>query len=250
METYAITLFIILMILEIISSILFHKGNYSFKESLENIATGIISLVFDYGFSFMSLPLLLFLYKNYSLFNMEKGVFYYCAAFIVLDLTEYWFHRLSHRIPLMWTGHKVHHQSQYFNLSVGLRTSVLIPFFNIGFYCILPLLGFDPHDIITFIFVQGVYQLFIHTEAIPRLGFIDRILVTPSVHRVHHGKNDCYLDKNFGKIFVIWDILFKSYAKEEEKVIYGATDSEGEEGIVKCQIVPVKKWLKKKIRKF
>jgi sterol desaturase/sphingolipid hydroxylase (fatty acid hydroxylase superfamily) len=246
METYAISLFIILLVLEIAVSILLRKKNYSLKETLENLGTGIISLVFDYGFSFMSMPLLLFLYKDLELFHWEKNFFYYCSAFIALDLTEYWFHRLSHTVPLMWTGHKVHHQSKHFNLSVGLRTSVLIPFFNIGFYCILPVLGFDPKDIVTFIFIQGVYQLFIHTEAVPKLGFLDKIFVTPSVHRVHHGKNECYLDKNFGKIFVIWDMLFKSYAPEDEKVIYGATDDEGEEGIINCQLVPVRKWARKK----
>ncbi|MFL5765259.1 MAG: sterol desaturase family protein [Bacteroidia bacterium] len=248
METYAISLFIILLVLEIIISVLFQKENYSFKETIENMGTGIISLVFDYGFSFMSMPLLLLIFRHSELFHWEKDLLYYCAAFVALDFIEYWFHRLSHVVPLMWTAHKVHHQSRYFNLSAGLRTSVLIPFFNIGFYCILPMLGFDPEDIITFIFIQGVYQLFIHTEAIPRLGFLDKILVTPSVHRVHHGKNKCYLDKNFGKIFVIWDILFKSYAAEEESVIYGATDDEGEEGILKCQVVPVKKWMRKRFR--
>lgn len=246
METYAILLFTILLVLEIIFSFLFQKKNYSIKDTLENIGTGMIGLIFDYAFSFLSLPILVFIYQKWELIHWEKNFFYYCVAFLALDFIEYWFHRLSHVVPVMWTAHKVHHQSRYFNLSVGLRTSILIPFFNIGFYCLLPLCGFDPKDILTFIFIQGIYQLFVHTEWVPRLGLMDRIFVTPSVHRVHHGKNEIYLDKNYGKILVVWDQLFKSYAKEVEQVIYGATDDEGEEGLLNCQWMPVKKWWRRR----
>lgn len=234
------------MLAEISLSVITKSKNYSLKETLENIGTGCISLLFDHGFSLLSYPLLLWIFDHSIFFSWNKNIIYFCVLFLFLDLIEYWFHRLSHVIPLMWTAHKVHHQSKFFNLSVGLRTSVLIPFFNITFYCIVPLFGFHPSHLLTFIFVQGAYQLFVHTEAIKKLGILDRILVTPSAHRVHHGTNEVYIDKNFGKIFVIWDHLFFTYQKEDEKVVYGATDAEDEKGIIKCQVEPFKKWLRKR----
>lgn len=244
METYMILLFILLMTAETLILCKKQRAPLYLKKTLENIGTGLIALLFDHGFSLLSYPALQYLYRH-SLFEIEKSMFYFGVLFLLLDFTEYWFHRLSHYVPLMWTAHKVHHQSTVFNLSVGLRTSVLIPFFNIGFYAIIPLLGFDPADLLFFIFAQGIYQLFIHTEVIKKLGMLDLILVTPSVHRVHHGINDEYLDKNFGKIFVIWDQLFGSYEKERATVVYGASDPEGENGLLKCQLVPVKKWWRK-----
>lgn len=244
METYIILLFILLMAVETILLVRQQAEPLYLKKTLENIGTGLIALLFDHGFSLLSYPLLVHIYQHH-LFEIEKSSFYFGALFLLLDFTEYWFHRLSHRIPLMWTAHKVHHQSTVFNLSVGLRTSVLIPFFNIGFYTLIPLLGFDPADLLFFIYLQGIYQLFIHTEVIRKLGVLDLVLITPSVHRVHHGVNDEYLDKNFGKIFVIWDHLFGTYEKERAVVVYGASDPEGESGLVRCQLVPVKKWWRK-----
>lgn len=244
METYMILLFILLMAAETLLLIKQQAEPLYLKKTLENIGTGLIALLFDHGFSLLTYPLLCYIYQH-SFFVMEKGILYMLALFLLLDFTEYWFHRLSHRIPLMWTAHKVHHQSTVFNLSVGLRTSVLIPFFNIGFYATIPLLGFDPADLLFFIYVQGIYQLFIHTEVIKKLGVLDLLLVTPSVHRVHHGINEEYLDKNFGKVFVIWDQLFGTYETERVPVVYGASDPEGEHGLLRCQLIPVKKWWRK-----
>lgn len=244
METYMILLFILLMTAEVLVLCRKQTEPLYLKKTLENIGTGLIALLFDHGFSFLSYPLLQWI-SGHSLFDIERSPFYFVCLFLVLDFTEYWFHRLSHRVPVMWTAHKVHHQSTVFNLSVGLRTSVLIPFFNIGFYAVIPLLGFDPADLLLFIVAQGIYQLFIHTEAVKKLGYLDLILVTPSVHRVHHGVNEEYLDKNFGKIFVIWDHLFGTYEREIAPVLYGASDADGENGVIRCQLLPVKKWWRK-----
>lgn len=241
METYIILLFIALLTAETLVLCRQQSNPLYLRKTLENIGTGLIALFSDHGFSLLSFPLLMWVY-GHSLFNIEKTTAYFISLFVLLDFTEYWFHRLSHSIPLMWTAHKVHHQSTVFNLSVGLRTSVLIPFFNIGFYALIPLLGFDPSDLLLFILIQGGYQLFIHTELVKKLGILDLVLVTPSVHRVHHGTNKEYLDKNFGKVFAIWDHLFGTYEKERSTVIYGASDPLGEQGLIRCQWMPVKKW--------
>lgn len=248
METYIILLFIALMTAETVVLCRQQSSPLYLRKTLENIGTGLIALFFDHGFSLLSFPLLMWIY-GHSLFNMEKTTTYFISLFVLLDFTEYWFHRLSHRIPLMWTAHKVHHQSTVFNLSVGLRTSVLIPFFNIGFYAAMPLMGFDPSDLLLFIFIQGGYQLFIHTELVKTLGLLDLVFVTPSVHRVHHGTNKKYLDKNFGKVLAIWDHLFDTYEKETSPVVYGASDPLGEHGLIRCQWMPVKKWYDKQKRR-
>lgn len=248
METYLVLLFALLMLAEAALALYSHDKSYNLREAIENIGIGFVSMFIDYGFSLMSYPLLLALYENCSFNAWEKNWPYYLILFIALDFTEYWFHRLSHEIPVMWTAHKVHHQSTSFNLSVGMRTSFLIPVFNVLFYCVLPLLGFHPSDILFCIFIQGFYQLLIHTRLVGKLGIIDLLFVTPSVHRVHHGKNKIYLDKNYGKVLTAWDHLFGTYQKETVAVIYGASDPQGEKGIWRSQLIPVKKWWRR-IRK-
>ena len=245
METYLILLFALLMLAEAAIALYSRDKTYNLPEVIENIGIGFVSMFVDYGFSLMSYPLLLALYEDYSFNTWEKNRLYYLTLFAALDFIEYWFHRLSHEIPLMWSAHKVHHQSTSFNLSVGMRTSFLVPVFNILFYCILPLFGFHPSDILLCIFIQGFYQLLIHTRLIGKLGIVDLLFVTPSVHRVHHGKNKLYLDKNYGKVLTAWDHLFGTYQKETVDVIYGASDSLGERGIFRSQCLPVKKWWRK-----
>lgn len=247
MEVYIVLLFILLMLAEAAQAWYCRNKSYDLKETLENIGIGFVSMLADYGFSLFSYPLLLTLFTDHALFGWERNMVYYISLFVGLDFIEYWFHRLSHQIPLMWAAHKVHHQSKDFNLSVGLRTSFLIPIFNIAFYCVLLLAGFHPTDILLFIFMQGAYQLFIHTKIIGKLGILDLIFVTPSVHRVHHGKNEIYLDRNYGKVFNLWDHLFGTYEKETEDVVYGAREPEGEKGVLEAQIVPLKKWWLKKM---
>jgi sterol desaturase/sphingolipid hydroxylase (fatty acid hydroxylase superfamily) len=245
MEKYFISLFLLLFVAEIILDLITKKELYSLYETLENIGISAVSMCIDYGFTLLSVPLLYKIYMpNSFVLSLNKGMYFF-ILFVCLDFIEYWFHRLSHKIPLMWSAHKVHHQSEHFNLSAGLRTSFLIPIFNIGFYCVLPLLGFKPKDIITLIFLQGFYQLLIHTKLIGKLGYIDNLFITPSVHRVHHGKNEIYLDKNFGKVLALWDKIFNTYERETITVIYGAKDAKFEHGIIHSQIIPLIKWWKK-----
>jgi alkylglycerol monooxygenase len=243
-------LFSLLLVTELVASCISHKKIYTLKETLENLGIGVVSFSIDYGFSLVSYPLMLFVFQYYQCYTWQQfNAMYYLLAFVALDFIEYLFHYLSHKLPLFWAAHKVHHQSEFFNLSVGLRSSFLIPVFNTAFYLLLPLCGFHPDTVLQLIFIQGIYQLCIHTQWIKKLGVLDFLLVTPSVHRVHHGINDRYLDKNFGKVLTIWDHVFQTYTKETEHVIYGATHAEGEKGIIRAQLVPVKKWWKYWIEK-
>lgn len=194
------------------------------RDSITNFTIGAISFGFDSVFTLLLLPLWVYLYTHAAWFSFNSWSGYSLVLlFILVDFSEYWFHRLSHRINFLWSAHVVHHQSECFNLTVGLRTSLFVPLFNVFIYSLFPWLGFDPHAVLLIIFIQGIYQLLVHTELVGKLGVLDYLIVTPSVHRVHHGKNEVYIDKNYGKFLLIWDQLFGTWQQETEKPTFGIT---------------------------
>lgn len=214
--------FVVAMFLEFLASKIKGRRIYNRKDSLDNVLIGIVSFLMDFAFSLASYAILLFLYRHMALFEVKlEGWTYFLLLFVLIDFEEYWFHRLSHHVNVLWKAHIVHHQSKHFNLTVGLRTSFFVPLFNLVFYVPFTLMGFHPDHIMLIIMLQGIYQLLLHTEVVPKLGWVERVLITPSAHRVHHGQNDVYIDRNFGKVLVVWDRLFSTYVVEDEKVVYG-----------------------------
>jgi len=130
---------------------------------------------------------------------------------------------MAHEISLFWGGHVVHHQSEDFNLSVALRQSSTSFLWSFPFYIPLALMGFSP---VQLVFVGGfnlLYQFWIHTEHVEKLGWLEYILNTPSHHRVHHGRDPKYIDKNYAGVFIIWDRMFGTFKEEEERPTYGIT---------------------------
>jgi sterol desaturase/sphingolipid hydroxylase (fatty acid hydroxylase superfamily) len=123
----------------------------------------------------------------------------------------------------MWAAHVVHHQSEDYNLGVALRQSALQPFVSMVFYWPLAVLGFPPAVFAACVSLNTIYQFWIHTRMIGRLGLLESFLMTPSHHRVHHGRNPIYIDRNHGATFIVWDKLFGTYQREEEEVAYGIT---------------------------
>lgn len=144
-------------------------------------------------------------------------------ALLVADFTYYWMHRLEHEHRILWASHSVHHSSNDYNLTVGFRLSLVEGFFEWAFLIPMILIGFNPFQAIVGLVIIAQYQHWVHTERVTKLGWLDEIFNTPSVHRVHHGSNRQYLDKNYGGILMIWDKLFGTFAREEEKVVYGLT---------------------------
>ncbi|MEZ4333229.1 MAG: sterol desaturase family protein [Myxococcota bacterium] len=161
---------------------------------------------------------------EYRLFEIGTGAAAWLLLFVAEDLTYYGWHRASHEIRFMWSAHESHHSSRYFNLSTALRQSWTTPFTTPLFYFWLPLAGFHPAMLATQISISLIYQFWIHTELIDRLPRpFEAILNTPSHHRVHHGANVEYLDRNHGGILIVWDRLFGSFAAERAPVVYGLT---------------------------
>ncbi len=144
-------------------------------------------------------------------------------AVLVADFAYYWEHRISHRVRLLWFSHAVHHSSPFMNTAVAYRFGPGEAFTSLPFHIPLILLGFHPLQVLFGELVVLVFQVWIHTELIGKLGILDRVLNTPSNHRVHHGSDALYLDKNFGGILVIWDRIFGTYQREIDRPVYGLT---------------------------
>jgi sterol desaturase/sphingolipid hydroxylase (fatty acid hydroxylase superfamily) len=145
------------------------------------------------------------------------------ALFFADDFSYYWFHRVSHESRFFWASHVVHHSSRFFNLSTALRQT-WVPMTYMPFWLWMPLVGFAPWMVLLAQSWSLIYQFWIHTERIGRLPApIELIFNTPSHHRVHHGSNEVYLDKNYGGILIIWDRLFGTFQGERERVRYGLT---------------------------
>ncbi len=155
--------------------------------------------------------------------DLGDGVLANLGAIVGWDFIYYWNHRFMHETRWLWAIHVVHHSSEHYNLSTALRQTVLDVFGMFVPYGALSLLGFRPDTIETARGVNLLYQYWIHTETIPKLGPVEEVFNTASHHRVHHGSNRQYLDRNHGSIFIIWDRLFGTFEREDEPVRYGLT---------------------------
>jgi sterol desaturase/sphingolipid hydroxylase (fatty acid hydroxylase superfamily) len=156
--------------------------------------------------------------------QLPVNVLTIAAAIILVDFTYYWDHRLGHRVRVYWAiSHSVHHSSPQFDQTTALRISFVDGFLSPWFYTPVILIGFDPFLVAAAFGFNLAYQQWIHTEAIGKLGLFDMIFNSPANHRVHHGAQEKYLDKNYGGIFMVWDHLFGSYQAEEEAVRFGLT---------------------------
>jgi alkylglycerol monooxygenase len=163
------------------------------------------------------------LFDNFALFQLTQNWLYWLGLFLLADIAYYWAHRMSHEINLFWGGHVVHHQSEEYNLSVALRQSSLQVVWTFAFSLPLAIIGFDPvHFALISAFIT-LYQFWIHTELINKMGWFEYIFNTPSHHRVHHGRNPKYIDKNHAGTLIIWDKMFGTFQKEEERPTYGIT---------------------------
>ena len=142
-------------------------------------------------------------------------------ALLAADFTYYWEHRMAHRVRIFWTQHAVHHSSRHFNILTSVRFGPFEGVISALAHFPLILVGFPAELVFFGIVVVLAYQTWIHTELIGKLGPLDAVLNTPSNHRVHHGSDEKYIDKNYGGILIIWDRLFGTYQREEETPIYG-----------------------------
>lgn len=198
---------------------------FTLEDSVSNISIGI----FERLCTVFSLPLSIWIFswinKAFGIFTFSNKWYNWVLLFFLTDILWYLYHRLSHEINLFWSAHVVHHSSQEFNLTVAARITVFQTMVRTIFWTLLPIIGFNSTQIIVMLSVHAAYQLFLHTKLIGKLGWIEYIFVTPSHHRVHHGSNEKYLDKNYGGILIIWDRIFGTFVPETEEVKFGLKES-------------------------
>jgi len=222
---YAIPAFVALLLLELAWSRRHREvKGYETKDTLASLSMGLLNVGINAFTKVLALGFFVVLYEHRVVDLVALlGPWSWLALLFLEDHSYYWFHRIHHEVRLLWACHVNHHSSQHYNLSTALRQPLLTPFTGPIFWAPLPLLGFPPWMILTAQAISLLYQFWLHTEAIDRLGFFEEFMNTPSHHRVHHGKNVPYLDKNHGGILIIWDRLFGTFAREREHVIYGLT---------------------------
>lgn len=219
----SIPVFFFLIGLELVCGLLRKTKNYRFHDAITNINLGIgqqITGVLMKSALFLGY---LYLYQEHRFFSLGNSLAIWAALFIGVDFFYYWFHRMSHQVNALWAAHIVHHQSEDYNFSVALRQSWFQGWFSWVFYLPLALIGFDPIMFAAMSSFNTLYQFWIHTTAIKSLGPLEWVLNTPSHHRVHHGSDPKYLDKNHAGSLIIWDRLFGTFCKEEEEPTYGIT---------------------------
>lgn len=220
----SIPIFFILIGVELLVSHLQKSHLYRFDDAVTNISCGILQQVSGVFFKTILILGYIYVYNTYRLADLPNTWWVYVLLFIGIDFFYYWFHRYAHEVSLFWGTHIVHHQSEEYNLSVALRQSALQGFVSMFFYLPLALIGFNPIIFVTINAFQTLYQFWIHTKAINKLHpIVEYIFNTPSHHRVHHGRNPKYIDKNHGGTLIIFDRLFGTFQAEEEEVVYGVT---------------------------
>jgi sterol desaturase/sphingolipid hydroxylase (fatty acid hydroxylase superfamily) len=225
---YAIPFFVLLLWLEWLSfkharddadELVGFEGH----DTRTSLAMGGGNLLINFFWKFAVLGLYVAVYELTPL-RLDPGDWWvWVLLFFADDLSYYWFHRISHESRVFWASHVVHHSSRHYNLSTALRQT-WVPMTALPFWLWMPAVGFEPWMVLLAQSWSLIYQFWIHTEKVRRLPRpLEWVLNTPSHHRVHHGANDVYLDRNYGGILIVWDRLFGSFQPEEERVRYGLT---------------------------
>ncbi|HME68422.1 MAG TPA: sterol desaturase family protein [Myxococcota bacterium] len=214
--------YLALLSLEALLAARLGRASYEARDTAASLAMGVGNALITLAMQGATLGAFFFAY-NHRLFELGTGPLAWLLLFVAEDLVYYGWHRASHEVRILWAAHENHHSSQHFNLSTALRQSWTTPFTVLPFWVVLPLLGFHPWMVLTMSSISLIYQFWIHTEFIDRMGPFEWIFNTPSHHRVHHGANVEYLDRNHGGILIVWDRLFGTFEPERAPVRYGLT---------------------------
>lgn len=224
--TYAVPFFVLFILAEY--CLARHRGEAWFetKDSAASLAMGIGVVFFNLFVKAVTLGFYSFFYQ-FRLFDIEWAWWSWLLLLFADDFTFYWHHRLSHEVRILWAAHVNHHSSQKYNFTTALRQSWTEEFYKFLWWFWLPLLGFHPVMVMMMQSISLIYQFLMHTHSVQQLGFLEYFMSTPSHHRVHHGSNIAYLDRNHAGIFIIWDKIFGTFEPENPKnpVVYGLTNN-------------------------
>jgi sterol desaturase/sphingolipid hydroxylase (fatty acid hydroxylase superfamily) len=227
----AIPFFLLAIVVEIVVNRRRGAGYYRSNDAINSISAGMLGTTTGYFTKLLPLIGWGYVLQHLSLIDMPlswfdwspAGVLLWLIAAIAWDFCYYWFHRCSHEISILWAAHAVHHQSEEYNLSTALRQTSTGFLFGWLFYLPLFVIGFPLEVLVTVNAVNLIYQFWVHTRLIGRLGPLESVLMTPSHHRVHHAQNARYIDRNYGGMLITWDRLFGTFEPErdDEPVVFG-----------------------------
>ena len=228
-EVYAIGAPIVLtmILVEVFFSSIYNKNLYKKDDTLCTIGllTGNILMVFALKGITLALHFYLFQFKFFNLSSLMPVWAIWILTFVMIDLVFYFYHRISHRVNFLWAIHMSHHSSEEMNFAVSFRQAWFGPISKLPFFVVLPFLGFDPTIVAVAGVISTLWGIFGHTQIINKLGPLEWFLNTPSHHRVHHGSNDQYIDKNYGNLFIVWDKMFGTFEPEDETVKFGLVNN-------------------------
>ncbi|HKW76385.1 MAG TPA: sterol desaturase family protein [Terriglobales bacterium] len=218
----AIPGFILLVILETVADAVMRRDLYELKDTAASLTMGVGNVLI--GLLAKSIVFAIFtLVHKFAIFSIGYQWWAWLLVFFADDFSYYWFHRTSHECRLFWASHVVHHSSQRYNLATALRQTWTGSFMSWIFWLWMPLVGFSPLMVLTMQAISLLYQFWIHTELVRTMGSLEAVFNTPSHHRVHHGVNQRYLDRNHAGILIVWDRIFGTFEPEQERAIYGLT---------------------------
>jgi sterol desaturase/sphingolipid hydroxylase (fatty acid hydroxylase superfamily) len=222
--TYAVPFFLLALLIELVYGIVINKNTYRLNDAISNLFMGTLRtsnkliIIGAAGYVFYLAE------THFALWRMDvTSPFTWIFSFIIYDFFYYWFHRISHERQIFWASHVAHHQSEDYNLSTALRQTGTGAFVSWVFYIPMFLIGIPSYVFISVASLNLIYQFWVHSEHIPKLGWFENYFVTASNHRVHHAQNEQYIDKNYGGVFIIWDRMFGTHKIEDENeaCIYG-----------------------------
>jgi sterol desaturase/sphingolipid hydroxylase (fatty acid hydroxylase superfamily) len=220
----AIPVFLLLIGLELLLTRVLEKDYYALADSLADLSCGMLQQLLEVLVKTVLFAGYLYVWSQYRLLEISQAsVAAWVLCFLGVDFIYYWFHRLSHEVNAFWASHVVHHQSEEYNLAVALRQGAVQGWLSQPFNLPLAVIGFPPLMFLACSSLNTLYQFWIHTRVIGRLGPLEWVLNTPSNHRVHHGRNPKYIDRNHGGTLIVWDRLFGTYQVEDDEVVYGIT---------------------------
>ena len=212
-------IYIAFILFEIFLGKIQERNWYTLKDTLQNLYLMILNSSIEVGIRGIYVWVLVSCWE-YRIFEFSHMAAYWTVLLLGIDFLFYWMHRLEHSVRLFWAVHVTHHSSGKFNFSVGFRSSVFQPLYRFMFFIPLAFLGFRAVDIALVFSASQIWGILVHTEMVGKLGWLEKIFVTPSHHRVHHASNPLYLDKNMGMFLIIWDKIFGTFQPELPPSVY------------------------------
>ena len=220
---YAIPAFLLLLAVEVLADRRRGTGVYEARDAWTSIGLGLGSLVVEALWRLPWLALMQWLWTEHRLLEIPPAWWAFVLLFLLDDFSYYWYHRASHAVPILWAAHVTHHSTERYHLATALRQPWTTGWHRWLFWLPQVWLGFPPAWVFTAFAFNLIYQYWIHTPFVGSLGAFGWVFNTPSHHRVHHGKNPQYVDRNLGGILIVWDRLFGTFEPEVEPVRYGIT---------------------------